>query len=169
MSALFLMKYENADYCIWDTEWLNEFTTHQISGNAIVFETEKDLKENTAHFLIENGFTSIVWSLYGHIKSLKGSTIIMQNLISRAPTLTIEYQKKTVVVPSLEKILVDVFSNEHHFRFVRNEMENIFQKAIERYSINFTTLLGYARRRGKYEDLHNYLTIHFPESVKNLH
>lgn len=172
LATVFTKAYRGAQYCLWNINWLNEFTVHQFNQDNIIFETEKDLIESITHTLGDHGYTAIISRLYGQLASYSRikSLILLQPLISRAPVQQIELPAgKTISVPTLEKILVDVFSNEHIFHFVQGaEMESIFRNAIDRYAINYTTLIGYARRKGKDTRLQSYLVKHFPELALNI-
>lgn len=171
LAEVFTANYRNAPYCIWHVSSLNEFTVHQFNRNNIIFETEKDLLESVAHTFADGGYNSIKSSLYGQLISYVGArpVVLLQPLISRAPIQRGKSGKgKTVFVPTLEKMLVDIYVHENIFHFVQGaEMEKIFRHAIGRYAINYTTLLSYARRRGKEDGLRSYLQIHFPELVIN--
>ena len=39
-------QFEDVQYCIWETNWLNEFSQHQSSQNMIIVEIEKDLVDS---------------------------------------------------------------------------------------------------------------------------
>jgi hypothetical protein len=95
--------------------------------------------------------------------------IILKSLISRAPVMEEKYNSKTVFVPSLEKILVDLYTDLTTFNYTQGaELETIFENAISRYAINFTTLLAYARRRNKAEQMERYLKTNFHPLLKSI-
>ena len=51
-------------------------------------------------------------------------------------------------------MLIDTFCDKDIFYFYQGaELVNIFEQAIERYHINFSTLLNYAAQRGKKEEI----------------
>jgi hypothetical protein len=170
LAEIFTSHYQDANCCLWNINWLNEFTVHQFNRDNILFETEKDLIESVAHTLADNGYSSMI--TYSHLISFTSSItpVILQSLISRSPLQHIETKEgKPLPVPTLEKILVDIYANENVFHFVQGaEMERIFQHAIDRYSINYTTFFGYAKRRGKETGLRAFLLNHFPELLKNI-
>jgi hypothetical protein len=172
LAAIFTENYRHARYCLWNISWLNEFTVHQFNRELFLFETEKDLEESLAHTLSDNGYNNVIWSVKAtHLSIINAADpIVILPLISRAPIQEIETEeKKAVSLPTLEKILVDIYKDEKLFYFVKGaEMEKIFKHAFDRYSINYTTFFGYAKRRGKDTDLHAYLLNHFPELLKNI-
>lgn len=73
---------------------------------------------------------------------------------------------------SLEKILVDLFSDKEFISFQGNEIYKIFQNAFETYTINESTMLRYTDRKKKKDKINALLqTIKWQQienSVKNL-
>ena len=62
-------------------------------------------------------------------------------------------------VPTLEKMLTDVFCDRDIFYFYSGaEMERIFENAFDRYTVDFSRLFAYANRRGKEKEIKNYIT-----------
>ncbi len=43
--------FEEVNYCIWDTNWLNEFAQHQANKRIIIVEAEKELLESVYYEL----------------------------------------------------------------------------------------------------------------------
>ena len=65
---------------------------------------------------------------------------------------------QNILTITLEKMIVDLFCERSLFvAFQGSELVHIINNAYERYAINFTTLLHYARRRGKEKDIKQYL------------
>jgi hypothetical protein len=84
------------------------------------------------------------------------SAIILIPLLSRAPVQTSEKRKQNV--PRLEKLLVDIFSKTTPYLFLTtSEIKTIFNNAFKKNNINQTTLLAYAKRRGKDDEIKNFL------------
>jgi hypothetical protein len=78
-------------------------------------------------------------------------------------------RKIEVYTPLLEKILVDLFAEEKLFYLYQgNELAHIFENAIKLYTVNFTKLLSYARRRKKEQEIKMFLTYHIPHLVKDI-
>jgi hypothetical protein len=76
--------------------------------------------------------------------------IIVKTLISEAPLQNVQ----TMPVPTLEKILVDLYSDSDIFYFLQGkEMLTIFENALEKYTVNIDRLLRYAARRNRKEEL----------------
>ena len=84
--------------------------------------------------------------------------IVIKNLITKAPLKKINH----VTVPTLEKILVDLYADEKTFYMYQgHELLEIFRNAITKYEINFTKMLTYAGRRGEETELKDYLSSNF--------
>ena len=39
-------RFKDVKYCIWETNWLNEFSQHQASKKIFIIETEKDFLDS---------------------------------------------------------------------------------------------------------------------------
>jgi hypothetical protein len=159
--------FPEVQYSIWNMDWLNEFMRHQFNRDACIVEIEKDMRETLGYLLREKGFKDTLWPLPG-----KGLTfvdavdpIFLCSLITRAPLQQVPIGKeKFIPCPTLEKILVDIFEDEKIFHFVQGaELEHIFEQALTHYAVNLTTLLGYAKRRGKEPELRAFLRDHFSD------
>lgn len=171
LAQLFTKNFRNVPYCIWNINWLNEFTVHQFGSERIILETEKDLQESLANILGDNGYHNVIWSLKGQPprNNFKEIPILLLPLISRAPIQGITTEDgQPVVIPTLEKILVDIYEGSSAFRFIQGaEMERIFEHAIGRYAINYSTLFNYAKRRGKEIELRAFLSKYVHDTAKN--
>ena len=63
-----------------------------------------------------------------------------------------------IIVPTLEKILVDIFADKILFNaYQGSELAFIFNTAYQKYELNLTKLLSYASRRGKQQELSDFL------------
>lgn len=146
-----------ANICGWHTNYLNEFTIHQPGKHSIIIEAEKDTAESIFNFVKEQykeAFLNPTKDVYHRYISGKKESIVILNLISEAPT----HQTDGINTPTIEKILVDIFADNNIFStFQGNEMRNIFITAMEKYTVNMSTLKRYAYRRGKKEELEQYL------------
>lgn len=165
-------KFQEVQYCVWNIDWLNEFTLHQFNRDTFIVEIEKDLQRSLEVALHEKGFKDILPARW--LPNLPLSFVDAVNpifsfpLISRAPLQQIAIGKnRSVSYPTLEKILVDIFRDNQIFHFVQGDLEKIFEDALNRYAINFTTLFGYAKRRNKEADLRAYLNDNFPKLLEN--
>lgn len=165
-------RYPGASHCSWNIDWLNEFTVHQFTRDTIIVETERDLVESVGYTLVDNGFHNVLWQVRGaHLSFAQTKDpIFLLPLITRAPLQQISMGKRrSVSCPTLEKILVDIYDDNKIFHFLQGaEMERIFDHALRRYAINWTTLFGYAKRRGKEDVLRAFVGLHFSDIRKNI-
>lgn len=153
---LFKQKLD-VDYCIWDTKILHNFMLHQPFRFFYILETEKDVTESAFYHLKDHNFKVFLNpSMKIMEKYVMGEddVVLIKPLVSRPPL----FENKKIIVPELEKVLVDIFCDKHQFfMFGGQEMIYIYENAINHYNINFTSLYAYADRRGKREIIENYI------------
>ncbi len=147
-------------YDIWTTEWLNEFLELQATSVMYILEVDK-LSMDRVFFSLRDKY-SFVFSnpdrtvIETYISGLP-QAIIIWPLISRAPLDTISL----VTFPTLEKILVDLFCDtDLFFAYQGSQLIHIIEAAFSKYSINFSRLFNYAKRRNREEDLQAFLLKH---------
>ena len=76
-------------------------------------------------------------------------SLLVRDYISEAPVITVD----NVTTASLEKILVDITISPE-FEFARGaELYTILENADQMYNINKKSMLRYAARRGKKEEI----------------
>lgn len=150
-------QFPYASICAWHTSCLNEFTVHQPGKHSILIEAEKDVAESVFNFLNEHNkevFFNPDKEVYQRYISGKKEGIIVLPLKSQSPLQVVNDVQTTTI----EKILVDIFSDNVVFApFQGNEMRNIFVTAMQKYTVNISTLKRYAFRRGKQEELERYI------------
>lgn len=157
--------YRLVRYNIWNINWLNEFSVHQFNRDNLIVEIEKDLQESLRAILEDEGFTDLAWSIGRHNLHFSGikNPVFILPLLSRAPLREAAVGKEKYPIPSLEKILVDIYDDLSLFYFLQGaELGRVFDHALSRYAVNFTTLFGYARRRNKEEPIKQYIRKNFP-------
>jgi len=175
LSKIVAKEFDELDYCLWTTEWLNDFTRHQLGIFFYILEVERDFVEEVFNAYSKSNQFRVYLDpkeeiMERYIES--GNTIIIKRLISRSPKQKVPIKEKSkdkINLPSLEKILVDVFSDPVTFYAVQgSEMETLFENAIKRYHINFSKLLNYAKRRKKENQLKTYMSEHFGYILKDI-
>lgn len=139
--------------CIWDTIWLNDFTVNQAFSSMVIIETDRDAESAVFQFMkashskvfIDPTPKEINNYIVGEVESF-----VVRPLISEAPVI----MYKSVAIPRLEKILVDlVCDNDLYISFQGEELYNIFRRVFEDFSISLSALIRYARRRGRLEEI----------------
>lgn len=140
--------------CVWNLNVLNSFTSHQYSKEIVFIEIDKyrieelffELKDKlNAKYYISKEYSKD----YDHI-ALEGKIIIINALVKRAPLEKRNARLNHYVVsPKLEKILVDIIANKEIFNmYDKSSIKEIFLNSYEKYNLDFTTLLYYAKNRG---------------------
>jgi hypothetical protein len=140
--------------CTWDLSILNSFTSHQYSKEIVFVEIDKyrieelffELKDKLSDkYYISKEYNKD----YDHI-ALEERIIMINALVKRAP-LEKRYARLNhyIVSPKLEKILVDIIANKEIFTmYDKASIKEIFLNSYEKYNLDFTTLLYYAKNRG---------------------
>lgn len=156
--------------CIWSTKIMSEFMLH-ISGRFItILQVEKNALEPVYEFLKEQNFRNLYIEpeekeIDRYIFETE-SAIILQSLISKAPTQHV----RKVNTMTIEKLIVDLFCDRKLFvAYQGSELVHIINNAYNRYTIDFTKLLGYAKRRRKEIDIMEFLSdkTDIPQSIFN--
>ncbi len=161
--ARFISKqFSDVDFCIYESSWVNEFSKHQYSNDFIIVEVEKELMDSVFYKLKEKFkfvFIKPRTEDYERYITDLNSPIVIEQLPIRAPLTRIKEKGIKYFIPKLEKLLVDIFSKSRQYYFLsRSEVETIIIAAFKRYNINRTTMLAYAERRGKKDELMRFLS-----------
>jgi len=135
-------------YCVWDSRVINEFAHHLTSVSFILVDCEREVCEAVFHRLSEK-FTKTYLKPKKETLELYATNsdrgIIVRPLVSESP---IQVQKSVPSV-TIEKLLVDL-ATDNEFYFLRgHELSLIFENAMSKYGINWSTLLRYAARKNK--------------------
>lgn len=140
-------QYPYSDMCIWETSWLNNFMVHQAFSSNIILEVDKDAAPAVFAFLQE--FHRDVYlnpskhEVDNYIISGQNN-IIVKNLTITSPL----QEKKGTVIPAIEKIMVDILTDEDLFvTYQGAELKNIYQELFKTFNINQSTLKQYANKR----------------------
>jgi len=166
-------RFEDVKYCIWDTEWLNEFSQHQSSKRIILIEIEKDFIESL-YYELKDSFKYDIFlnpdeTAIDFYISESNHPVIIKKLITRSPVSKRIEKKVKFYTPLLEKILVDLFSEQKLFYFYQgSELMHIYENALNSYTINFTRMFSYAKRREKEQDIKVFMTNHMYHLVKDI-
>jgi len=165
--------FEDVKYCIWETSWINEFSQHQASKQFLIIEIEKDLVESLYFYLKDSFrydfFLNLDENAMEYYIAESRFPVIIKKMITRSPLSKLSEKKVNLNVPSLEKVLVDLFAEEKLFFFYQGaELVHIYKNAINAYSINFTRLLSYARRREKETAIKTFLMSNMSNSIKDI-
>lgn len=166
-------RFEEVKYCIWETEWLNEFSHQQASRRIILIEIEKDFVESL-YYELKDSFTNDLYlnpdkKVISFYVSESSYPVIIKNLITRSPIGRRTEKGIKFYTPLLEKILVDLFAEDRIFYFYQgSELMHIYENAINNYSINFTTLFSYAKRREREQEIKSFLSNNMNDLIKGI-
>jgi len=135
--------------CIWSTQIINEFMLHIPAQSVTIVQVEKEAIEPVYDFLKEQEQNVFIQPEEKEIERYvfkNESAIVLESLVTKSP---VQQANKATTV-TLEKLIIDLISNQKLFSpFQGSEMIHILNTAYNRYSIHFTTLFHYAKRRGK--------------------
>lgn len=166
-------RYKDIKYCVWSTGWLNTFSQHQTVKKTFIIDIEKEFIESVFYFLKD----SLKYEIFlnpdnntmNYYISESHAPVIIKGLITRSPVNVIKVRNQKIPVPMLEKILVDVFVDPKLFYYYQgSEMRHIFRNAMAYYSINYTTLLSYANRRGRGNEIKSFIINNVDIAVKDI-
>ncbi|HCN37804.1 MAG: hypothetical protein IAE65_05605 [Ignavibacteria bacterium] len=151
-------QYPELDFVIWETGWIIEFLNMVSFKNVIIIEVEKYAVNSMFEFLkikfpnkvFLNPDKNIILNYANDFNEY----IVVKSKISKSPV----QKYKNFLIPKLEKILVDLFNDDElHYYYRGNELENVYSGILREYNINYSTLLNYAKRRGKLKEFNKFL------------
>ncbi len=145
-------------FCIWDTAWLNDFMRHQPFKRYVVIEIEKDAAESLFTFLSErnkNVFFNPGKEIFDRYIHNQHEVFIVKNMVSESPVL----EKEKIVIPALEKLLVDMLIDTSLFSAQQKEKEFIMRSVIEKFTLNELKMRRYAVRRNREREIEQLINI----------
>lgn len=154
--------YPYLDLCIWQVRALSSFMQHVPNIDMIMIEAGKDASEAIYEDVRElaSGRTALLRPTEKECRLYASGTpsVIVRDLISEAPVISVD----GVTSASLEKILVDAIIAPE-FEFARGaELYTIYENAGQMYHIGKKTMLRYASRRGKREEIEELIEMTMP-------
>lgn len=151
-------KYPLVEFSIWETKLLHDFMNHQPFDSFIVLEVEREVIEPVFRFLSQKRNNVYLNPNKGEIEKyvLSKNVTIIKPLLKDSPLV-----KGDIVLPKIEKILVDIFfESELFITYQGDELKNIFERIYSEYSINASTLYLYAKNRGIKDKIIDFLNNH---------
>lgn len=133
-------------YCVYNGETLAPLQHHVFYDRASYVEVEREAVETVFHLCKDHGYESYMNPTVEMTKDyidLGKPVVIVKPLVTESP-LT---QKEGVMVPTLEKLLVDMRKDEDYYFVQGVEETYIFENARSLYDINESRLKRYAKRR----------------------
>lgn len=126
---------------------INSLQHHLSANNAIYVEVPKGATEAVFHYLADKKIRAYhrpTEDFMSDYVDLAEKSVIVKALTTEAPIKAVD----GVMMPTLEKILVDINADQDFYYLQGNEAFNIMQNALSLYSINTPKMLRYASRRG---------------------
>ena len=140
---------------------LNFCINQLISSTTYVVEVEKEYLQS-AFELLKTKLSNVILikpSKKERINYWTPNAIYLEELFSRSPT-TEDGSFAT------EKLIVDLLFDETIYSlYSGKDIESAIEVICTSYTINYRTLLSYAKRRGKKEQLLNRIRQYFPKEV----
>lgn len=140
-------KYPYIAFTVLETVLINEFLNHLVAQNTIFIQTEKDIASFVFRYLQEEGYRNVMLKPAKKDFDLYWSkdTIVVTDLVSEAPMHASDPHKIT-----MEKMLVDIYCDKLiKGTFSRAEYPFIVEQAFDKYRVDRTRMLRYARRRNR--------------------
>ena len=147
-------EYPLIDFQVWEFVQLNEFVNHQIGKNVFFIEVERNLEESVFNRLKEY-YSRILCCPKENMfyQYFEENMVVIQRLLSESPKT-----QSDVKGCSLEKLLVDLFSNKLTGQLVeRAEYPRIYEEAFQKYYIDEKKLFRYARRRNLENEIRDFI------------
>jgi hypothetical protein len=142
-------EFPYTDFCVWELAIINLFSHNLINFNLFFVDVERDAI-NAVYYKLKEKQQNIVniRKTYDDISELAGN-ICIRPLVSHAPL----QMQEPIQVATLEKFLVDLATDKEFFPFQGNEIYAIYENAFEKYTINESSMLRYAARKEKRENV----------------
>ena len=165
MKALFSgikERYPYAGFCIWQARAISSFMQHVPSLDVLILETDRSATEaifEDVREMAENRTVLLRPTEKEYMLYASGNpSLLVKDLISEAPLIRVD----EVTTASLEKILVDI-TIAPEFEFARgSELFTIYENADQMYGIGKKTMLRYATRRGKKDEIEKLIEATMP-------
>jgi hypothetical protein len=163
-------QFPSLKLCIWSTKIANEFMLHIPTKFITILQVEKEAIEPVYSFLKDQKFRNVFIEpkekeIERYIYETE-TAIVLIPLVSKSPTQKV----KTIATTTLEKLIVDLYCDKNLFAaFQGSEFVHIINNAYKRYSIDFTKLFHYAKRRSKEAELVEFFSdrTDIPNSLLN--
>lgn len=173
LAKVISQQFEDVRYCLWNLDWVNEFSQHQSTKNLIMIEVEKDF-EDSLYFELKDAFQFDIYlnpdeKVINLYIAESQNPIVIKKIISRSPLSERIEKGMKFYVPRLEKILVDLFTERELFYFYQGaELVHIYENVLKKYPLNYTSLFSYARRRNQEQDIKDFMNRNMPHLIKDI-
>lgn len=136
-------------FCVWSSSDIKRFSHYVVNMDVIFVDVERVAMESVFTFLLNANIDRQVYlnpSTDDYSYYIYGKpTIVVRPLVSEAPLIGYANDSNRV---SLEKLLVDIVTDEDFIFLHDYESLRFYRNAIDACIFNETKLLRYATRRG---------------------
>ena len=145
-----------AKFCIYQGDIITPLQHHLSTNRIIYVETDRDSAETVFNFL-KDGNRDVYLRpdkkmIYRYV-DMNNRVFFVKNLVSEAPLQKVS----NVLMPTLEKLLVDILRDTDFFYLQGSESERIIENAFNLYTVNQSRLFRYAGRRKVKKELSSIL------------
>lgn len=151
-------EYPYVEFCVWDSTWLNDLMRHQPFKQYTMVEVDKEAAESIFAYLsgsFKNAFLNPNEEIFDRYVNNADNVLIVKNLISEAPLQEVQ----EVVIPTLEKLLVDMLIDDELFAAQQGELAFIMKSAMNKYGLSASKMRRYALRRNRETELNELINI----------
>ena len=153
VADVLIKEFEGMSHCITDL------------GRNLVVEVPRTQCEDVRRVLKQQfPDVALIKNAYAMMDDLH-DFILVKPLVSEAPVVDCE----GVLIPELEKVLVDHESDKEYSALQEADVRRVFQRAFELYPVNTSRLLRYAGRKGKKEEVQQRIELVNKERVHIVH
>lgn len=156
VSKFLKKQFPLVSFCVWDSGLLNEFAQHLSGYQFILVDVERDVIESV-YYKLKEGFSGTFLrpseALLSDVLPDFRLPLVVRHLISESPLS----KHNDIPVVTIEKMLVDIFCDAEFYYLVGSERREVFSNAYYKYTINENKLLRYAARKGRRDEIQEYL------------
>jgi hypothetical protein len=148
-------RYPQLDFVVSESVLLNEFLNHLIAQNTIFIHVEKDVSEYVFDNLRDEYDGNVLYmpTRRDFDRYWTKDSVVVLDLISQSPLSHDRIHEITI-----EKLLVDIISERNMSAvFSPSELPSLFENAMKSYQVDRRKLNRYAGRRGKAEEIREFM------------
>lgn len=159
--------------CIWNTQVLERLSEHHNQKNRIIIEVKPSAIDRIYNSLSKTtGYIPYIHSIDTSVPAPEDTSkrpVVIKRLIPRSPIKTVYLDLIDFPFPTLEKILVDTLMETNtKDELQHKQLIEMFDKALSTYVIDFSKLYNYADRRGKLDDIRQFIQVNLPHQNSSL-
>jgi hypothetical protein len=152
-AKLIKKEFPYLDFCVWELNKVNFFTHNLINFNIIFVDVERVAVDAIYQKLKDENIRAYnIKKTYEDLADMSGA-LCVRPLVTGAPLQSVD----NIPTASLEKILVDLYTDKEFVSFQGTEIDTIYNTAFKTYTVNTSKLLRYASRKEKRDKVNELL------------